>query len=377
MRAPDYVLLLGLAVSACAIAQDRPAGYINGLPRPAAAELQFSKPTIIQDLAVAPSLIGKLPCGEDGSIYSLVDGYGLSNERLALLAFHPDGTVTSYPYRSVPDFARFSEPKSIFVGNGRVYVLISAEYVPAGPGALSRYPLVLAFSKDGALLSTTVFEQDLDPVVLGVFPSGNIVLISERSVNQEMDVRLLSANGTPIRELKLKDNDFLMRTTRTPEATPLASSFSPTFMISQSKLYPSGENLLLVPLETSGLPIVELDENGVLHSAIPQVPENMVLEAFLSSNSSSLKLQLSTVLRSNDEVLDPQGKILGIATRPSTRISEFSREDGSMLREIEIGAQEPEPACEADGAFRFLTSGSRGSLEVVTAQIPSESQPRE
>jgi hypothetical protein len=130
MRSAGFLLLLGLSVGACSIAQDGPAGYVNGLPaltpRPAAAELQFSKPIVIEDLNAAPSLIGKLPCGEDGSVYSLVDGYALSNERLALLAIHPDGTVTSFPYRSVPGFTNISEPKSIFVGNGRVYVLINA-----------------------------------------------------------------------------------------------------------------------------------------------------------------------------------------------------------------------------------------------------------
>ena len=136
-----------------------------------------------------------------------------------------------------------------------------------------------------------------------------------------------------------------------------------------SKLVPSGENLLLAPLETSGLPIVELDAHGVLHSAIPHIPDNMVLDSLLSSTSLSLKLQLAAVLKSNKEDLDSQGKVLSIATRPSQRIEEFSRIDGSLLREIDIGAEGLEPACEAGGAFRFLTSGSHGSLEVLTAQV--------
>jgi hypothetical protein len=322
-------------------------------------------------LDVAPRIVGRLDCGDDGSIYTLIDGYALNSERLALLAIHPDGAVTNFPWRSAPGFADISMPKSIFVGNGRVYVLANAESKSAKRAHRSRYPLVLAFDKEGSLVGTVVLEHDLNPLVLGVFPSGNILLVSEDRLNHRMTLNLVGADGTPIRELRLHASDFVIRAAQMPAAARGTNSYSPTLLISMSKFFPSGDHLLLVPLETSGLPTVELGEHGVLHSVITNLPDNEVLEAFLPSNDAlSWKVLLATVLENDREMFDSQGKVLSVGTRPSARIAELSRTDGRLLQEIDIGGDGILPACETDGTFRFLTSGAgQGHLQVVTAQV--------
>jgi hypothetical protein len=366
MRMLQDLVLICLLAGACSQAQDKEAGKATAAPK-----LEFSNPRAVEDLDVAPMIVGRLDCGDDGSIYTLIDGYALNSERLALLSVHPDGTVTSFPWRSAPGFADISMPKSIFVGNGRVYVLVNAESNSAKQAHRSRYSLVLAFDKDGSLVGTVVLEHDLNPLVLGVFPSGNILLVSEDRLNHRMALNLVGADGTPIRELPLYASDFLIRAAQMPAAARGTSSYSPTLLISMSKFFPSGDHLLLVPLDTSGLPIVELDERGILHSVIPHLPDNMVLEAFLPSNDAlSWKVRLSTVLEDDKEMLDSQGKVLGVATRPSARIAELSRTGGGLLQEIDMGGDGIQPACETDDTFRFLTLGAgQGHLQVVTAQV--------
>jgi hypothetical protein len=364
-RFQDLVLICLLAV-ACSQAQDTEAGKASAAPR-----LEFSNPRAVEDLGVAPMIVGRLDCSDDGSIYTLINGYALNRDRLALLAIHVDGTVTSFPWRSAPGFADISMPKSIFVGNGRVYVLVNAERKSAKQAHGSSYPLVLAFDKEGSLVATVVLEHDLNPLVLGVFPSGNILLVSEDRLNHGMALNLVGADGTPIRELRLNASDFVMRAAQMPAAVRGTSNYSPPLLISMSKFFPSGDHLLLVPLETSGLPIVELSEREVLHSVIPHLPDNMVLEAFLPSNDAlSWKVRLATILENDKEMMDSQGKVLGVATRPSARIAELSRTDGRLLQEIDIGGDGIQPACETNGTFRFLTSGAgQGHLQVVTAQV--------
>ena len=125
MRMLQDLVLICLLAGACSQAQDKEAGKATAAPK-----LEFSNPRAVEDLDVAPMIVGRLDCGGDGSIYTLIDGYALNSERLALLSVHPDGTVTSFPWRSAPGFADISMPKSIFVGNGRVYVLVMLKATP-------------------------------------------------------------------------------------------------------------------------------------------------------------------------------------------------------------------------------------------------------
>ena len=299
-----------------------------------------------------------------------MDGYALSRERPALLAIHPDGTVTGFAWRDAPGFARISAPQSIFVGRDRVYALVSAERDSVQPSHAARFPLVLIFDRSGALAGTVILEHTLNPLVLGVFPSGNLVLGSEDRLNHRMALNLVGADGIPIRELRLYGNDFIVRAAEMPAAPRGTSSYSSLLLVSISKFFASGDHLLLVPLATSGLPVVELDERGVIHSVTPQTPDDMVAEDFIPSNNrSGLKMRLATVLASDKGPVDSEGKLLGVALRPSARIAEFSRTDGRLLQEEDMGSSEIQPACETDETLRFLTlRADHAHLQVGTAR---------
>jgi hypothetical protein len=137
-----------------------------------------------------------------------------------------------------------------------------------------------------------------------------------------------------------------------------------------SKFFPFGNHLLLLPLETSGLPVVEISEQGVERAVVPRLPEGMIVDSFISSTASSLKVRLGTIVETQHPALDAEGNLLSVGTTPSRRITELSFADGSILRETDLGSAAVQPACEASGALRLLTSsGSAGKLAVVTAQV--------
>jgi hypothetical protein len=137
-----------------------------------------------------------------------------------------------------------------------------------------------------------------------------------------------------------------------------------------SKFFPFGGNLLLVPLDTSGFPIVEVSEQGVVKAVVPQLPDHAVIESFVSSTPSALKVRLGKIVQTEHPALDSQGELLSVGTTPAPRITGLSLTDGRLLSEVNIGSPSVQPVCEAAGALRLLTStGSAGKLAVVTAQL--------
>ena len=334
--------------------------------------LEYSAPLTVQDIGPAPALAGPYGCDGDGSIYAWINGYiyagGNSNpDRLALVGIHPDGTVTSFSGHSVtgPNGTSLF-PKSFFVGNEHVYLLVDAE-ASAGSGLHTQSVLVL--DKQGGLNRAITLESDLHPLVFGVFRSGKILAVSEDSSTHRMALRLIDKNGASIRELHLNDSDFILEGSELIPDSNTSVSYSPTLLISMTKLIASGDHLLLVPVGTSNRPILELDENGIVSSVIPQLPDHTVVELFISSDESSFKVQLGTLLESTKKVVDSQGKVLGIATAPRHRVTEISRIDGHILREFELAKPELLPVCETDAVFHLLAIPSKERLQVSTAEI--------
>ena len=82
-----------------------------------------------------------------------------------------------------------------------------------------------------------------------------------------------------------------------PPADRDSASYSPIFLIAMSKFLPMGDHLLLAPLDTGDLPILELDEHGVLGATTPRLPPGMLLEGFISSGASAFTVRLGKLLK--------------------------------------------------------------------------------
>lgn len=331
--------------------------------------LEFARPQLIQDIGNGAMFAGRFDCDTEGDVITLISGYeredgnGRSEQQLALLGIHPDGKVTNFPWLSVPGFTSVTVPKSIFVGNSRVYVLVDAQSAD-GKGAYGqRVRLVLTFNLDGNLERATALQDDLNPLAIGVFKSGKIVVASEDRLNHRMALNLVDENGAFLQEIPLGNNDFVLRASQSQ-----AVKYSPLLLISMSKFFSDGDHLVLVPLGTSDIPILELDESSILSSVVPRLPDNMVLESFLSSDRTSFTVRLGTLLQPNKQTVDSEGKILGFGTRPSNNVTELSRADGSIVGQIDTGDQ-VQPACQSNGAFLLLTGSSQGRLQIVKAHM--------
>jgi hypothetical protein len=262
-----------------------------------------------------------------------------------------------------------SIPESTFVGNGHIYVLATGTKASEKQDHTSRSRLIVKLDKRGRVEDTVQLKAPSYPLALGVFPSGNMLLVSEDRLNHRVALDLVDDQGVPIRELRLDKDDLVERAAQLPPSSRGPGAYSPRFLISASKLVPWDEHLLLVPLETSDLPIIELGEHGVVNSVTPKLPEKMVLESFIAAGPSRFTVQLGKVLESGNPPVDSQGKLLGIGIEPSPRITEISRTNGSVEREIDLGSPGVEPACASGDVYRLLTSDTQRKLQLVTARV--------
>jgi hypothetical protein len=213
------------------------------------------------------------------------------NTRLALVGIHPDGTVTNFQWRSVAGFRSISYPKSVFVGHGHVYVLADARTSSPQCDQETYAHIVLVFNQQGDLEQVISLKTNSNPLGLGVFPSRKLLIISESKSDQRMAVMLFSSNGEFIRDILTNLSEYVMRESGLSPASHVIDNYSPELLISLIEVVPSGDHLLLVPLETSKVPIDEVDENEVVNSVIPHLPDNTILDSFISSDATSFKIQ--------------------------------------------------------------------------------------
>lgn len=375
MRAGRCFIFTFLLATSCALAQE--VGAVSDVARKLAstARFEFSRPQSVVSLGPGAMVAGRFDCGDNGSVYAPVQGdvSGTNadpkrRDGLALIGIRPNGATRSFPWWSVPGYKAISTPQSIFVGNDHLYLLVRGTKVSEQQEKI-RSSLILKFDTSGNLEDAITLDGALKTLAIGVFPSGRILLVSEDRLNHRMSLELVDEHGVFIRELRLNNDDFIERAAQLPPSRLGTSAYSPALLIGLTKLKPWKGHLLLVPLLTSGLPIVELAEDGVVSSVIPHLPGKMILESFISSNDSTYTVQLGKVFESGNPPVDTQGKLHSIGTQPSDQITEISRASGRILRQIDLGSSGVEPACEAGGVYRFFVSDSEKKLQVVSAQL--------
>jgi len=376
MKSAWCLALACLIATRCAISQEL-GRVTDAAPKVVpTASFEFSKPQAIANVGADAMLAGRFDCGSNGSVYALVQGKvsgsNADPERqdgVALLGVHPDAAITSFPWWSVSGFAEISIPRSVFVGNGHVYLLVTAKRDSEQQEHIGRSFLILKFDTNGNLQDTLALDPNLTPWAFGVFPSGDILVVSEDRLNHRMALNLFDEHGGFIRELRLNKDDFIERAAQLPPSSRGTSAYASGFLVSLSKLIPWNGHLLLVPLLTSGLPIVELGEDGVISAVTPRLPDKAVIESIISSSDSAFTVQLATIVESANQPVDFQGKLHSVGLHPIEQLTEISRANGDILRQIDLGSSGVEPACESGGVYRFLLSNNQRELQIVAAKV--------
>lgn len=334
---------------------------------------RFSRPQIVADVNPSSTVAGHFNCSTNGTIYAFLDGYTpnanrhSATDRMALLGIRPDGSVINFEWHYITGYSRVIWPESVFVGYGHINVLVEAD--SSTTGRPEKRFVVLTFNPKGTLVRTTPLKPGIEPLALGVFKSGNMILLSEDRLNGRMALDLIAADGRSIRQLDLGREDYLALASTMPNGP---GKYESSFLIASSTFHPFGDDLLLAPTVMSGLPIIELSEHGVAKAVVSKIPDGSVAYQFLSATPTTLNLRLGAIIPSQHPVMDSAGKQMGImGITPSNDITSISLADGSILRRASFGSSSVQPTCEANGSLYLLTStGSPGFLSVTSEKMP-------
>jgi hypothetical protein len=312
---------------------------------------------------------GNIACGEDGTIYVQVihppipgaSPYGsimLYAVRGAtdIVQFHPEQAPG---YRQISPIARYfaTDSKVVALAYGIGIDHGDVDTVPSRHAA----SVLLVFDRRGALSFSKALDLSLHPEQIGLFPTGEILLVAGDESQERMHLVVLSSEGNVERELPVENSDP-------------GQKFSVT-TLTGIEVRPYGQNLMLVSDDISR-PILEVGPTGVVNRYSLHLPKgyndgmpvsfkpfSWKFGAILDTPETPAAPPSKGDAAPNASASSPVGSQL-----PRVALLEFDPPTGTVTRQFNLpsGFQ---PACEDQhGDFTLITAGaSDGKLQIAKA----------
>jgi len=246
------------------------------------------------------AIVGDFKCGTDGTVFLVMldDTTALNNEinggphadrlhRFLVTALTPSGDVVRFAHADIPGLRNLIPEIRYFVSPSGVYTLERAEiYDPADPDKiLGHAHLILIYDYEGAYKGAVRLEPGLNPINIAAFPSGDILVVSLDKLNQTTRLLVFDQAGRPVKELKLLDEDYALKLQLGDRAESQVSAGSPIWThLALARWVPFGENLLMSSTMGATLPLIEINENGIVRSTTVTLPENASLTGIFESS---------------------------------------------------------------------------------------------
>ncbi|HKF48495.1 MAG TPA: hypothetical protein VKB38_14120 [Terracidiphilus sp.] len=330
------------------------------------------------------AIIGDFKCGSDGSIFLIMldDSAAFNKEieggsnpdsgnRFHVTELTPSGGVVRFTHTQdkTPGLRNFAPEVRYFVSSSRIYSLERAEvFDPADPGPiLGHAHLIEIYGYDGDYKGIIRLEAGLDPLTIAAFPSGDILVVSLDKLNQTTRLLVFDQKGSPVTELRLFDENYTSKLklgdkAGTPSFTP--SSISTKLALAHWVLF--GENLLMSPTMGSNLPLIELNESGVVRSTNVAWPENVYLTGILESSDKIYHVvggERKQLENSGSDSNDPKFSYI------PNEIDDINPGDGTILKRVKF-ASGLWPVCAQDDTYTFLSPRDEdGRLQVTRGTV--------
>ena len=329
----------------------------------AEVSLAYSSPQTFATDSKSTVFQGQFQCGDDGSIFFQgFETYSDDSGMFTLQSLSPAGRVIGFQAATAPGYGAYSSPFSTFVTNSRVYTLVTADKVD--PMETSRKlgfsRFVLEYDYKGSFIKSIPIEAGPTVLAIAAFNSGDILLVAQEKYSKRVSLSLIDDSGSKRSDLNLFDKDYLgLIKGRDGASVPDAANYL-KMMLADAQYVPYGENLLVVPINTM-LPILELNEGGILRSVSLDLPKGGVIGSMLPTNGRDWMVMVGKT--KND--VDTYSSDKSSATITTPEIQEFDPTDGQLIRKIEI-SKGLYTLCQRDGELLFLTTRVEdGRLQVV------------
>lgn len=325
---------------------------------PPLSALHFESPITFPLGSKQSGIIADFKCDMDGSIYfPMINDLAPSASQngahaIMIVALNSSGSVVRFIPEEIPGYRNAVSLLRYFVSKSYVYVLAMADKIDPmdSQKVVGRFRLIEVFNHQGELTKSIVLDPEIKPINLAAFESGEILVFSLDQLNHTARLFLLDAAGRLESELKPFDDDFV---TKLDLAAKAQSDLSVPHdnealfqLLGLASLAPYGENLMLAASKVN-LPVLELNQHGVVHSMTLALPPGTTIHALLPSDDGLLHAvvgDLRSISSSPGEV--QQGFL-------QTEIDEFYPQDGSLFRRVSLEAG-PKPVCAMKGNYTFL-----------------------
>jgi hypothetical protein len=346
--------------------------------------LRYDEPKVYPIGTKQSAIIADFNCGNDGSIFLMMldDSAAFNKEigggshpdprnRFHVTELTPSGGVVRFAHTedNIPGLRNFVPEIRYFVSSSRVYSLDRAEvFDPADPGkTLGHAHLVTIYDYDGEYKGTIRLEPGLNPLTIAAFPSGDILVVSLDKLNQTTRLLVFDQTGSLVTELRLFDENYTSKLQRGDNAgTPSFAPNSISTKLALSHWVPFGDNLLMSPKMGSTLPLIELNESGVVRSTNVALPENVYLTGILESGD-----KVYHVVGSVRKPLEtpPSGSYGQKFSYFPSEIDDINPGDGTVVKRVKF-ARGLWPICAQDDTYTFLSPRDEdGRLQVIRGTV--------
>jgi hypothetical protein len=356
---------LSCAVTLCARAQGtNTAGAVHDYP---SQTIQFGQPTPTTLGSRGTVMSGLTACSDDGVAFVLMID-DISTAEMVVHSVEADGKSIPYHALRLISYRDITTARRFFASDLLVATLVDAR--PAadltgksdatGHDDTAFLSLVLVYDRDGQFKHAVPIPPDIDALAVGVFDSGDVLLVSMDPSTKAARLTVVSESGESLHTFPLFDNDF----NTAPDAVkkqPLVHTLAGGGL-ELAQIVAHNGNLVIVPAGTSQ-PMVEISESGVVRSYDVHLPAGVALQSLLNTDGTTWYVKTYGSIRQNPNGGQSmlEGPLFGI--NPS---------DGSIRLELSPPVKgTPRIVCEHAGEFLGLTTErSSGQLEVESGSIP-------
>jgi hypothetical protein len=329
--------------------------------------IQFGPPTQTTLGSRGTVMSGFTACSDDGVAYVLMID-DLSTAEMVVHSVDTDGKSIPYHALHLLGYRDITTARRFFASDRYVATLVDARPAPDLTGNTAAtesenggfVSLVLVYDRDGEFKHAVRIPPDVDALSIGVFASGDVLLVSMDPNTKAAALTVVSEKGEPLHSFPLFDNDYNMA----PDAArkqPLVHTLAGGGLELAQAVAHDG-NLVIVPAGTTQ-PMVEVSESGVVRSYDAHLPPGLALQSLLNTDGTTWYIKTYGSIRQN-----PNGG-QSMMEGPLFGINPW---DGSIAVKLSPPVKgTPLVVCERAGRFLGLTTErDSGRLEVQNGSIP-------
>jgi len=278
-----------------------------------------------------------------------------------------DGTEdVQFAANVVPGYKDLGWPEHYFASDNSVVTLVQAAPLNNSMAESEKerwVKVALVYDRKGTLEHVVPIPQDVDPKSIGMYGSGDLLLVAKDAARNRLRLLVLDKDGDIKNELSLFDGDY--------DAGQKAGKKQPVAKVMDAadfiQIIPDGNNLLLVPQGTAAT-VIEINEQGIVRATDLQLPPGYLIRSFLSANGAYWTI--STYEHATTIYDKASGK--GSANFLNGPLFQFNSFDGSLVRRLDIPKELFDNVlCAHNGKFTALTTDkTTGRLEELIGSVP-------